>query len=136
MRKTCLYRIYEFSSAHRLNSKDLNDVENKSIYDKCNNFNGHGHDYVLEVGISGKIDNETGMIINLTTMDGRVSNILDRLDYAHLDNEIPYFQKTISTGENIIEYLWVELDSILPSGLLYHLKLWETNNNYFELKRN
>ncbi len=136
MRKTCLYRIYEFSSAHRLNSKDLNDVENKSIYDKCNNFNGHGHDYVLEVGISGKIDNETGMIINLTTMDGRVSNILDRLDYAHLDNEIPYFQKTISTGENIIEYLWDELDSILPSGLLYHLKLWETNNNYFELKRN
>ncbi len=136
MRKTCLYRIYEFSTAHRLNSKDLNDVENKSIYDKCNNFNGHGHDYVLEVGISGKIDNETGMIIDLTTMDDRVNKILDRLDYTHLDNEIPYFQKTISTGENIIEYLWDELDSILPSGLLYHLKLWETNNNYFELKRN
>jgi len=132
--KTCLFRVYEFSSAHRLNSYKLDDKQNWSVYDKCNNLNGHGHDYTVEVGITGKVDRETGMIIDLAELDARVNNVLNQLDYKFLDKEVPYFKNHISTGENIIRYIWQELEKSLPKGMLYYLKLWETNNNYFELK--
>lgn len=136
MNKTIIYQIYEFSSAHRLNSKLLSQQENWSVYDKCNNLNGHGHDYTLEVGISGGIHPETGMIISLDDMNNKVHSILNQLDYKHLNIEVPYFKEVISTGENIIQYLWNELDQLFTDQQLFYLKLWETNNNYFELNRN
>ena len=136
MTKTVFYRIYEFSSAHRLNSEKLNSEKNWQVYDKCNNYNGHGHDYYLEVGITGKIDTETGMIIDLDKMDQKVKSLLDQLDYKHLNKEVFYFKNVISTGENIIQYLWDELAKSFKTQKLYYLKLWETNNNYFELKAN
>jgi len=133
MNKTILYKIYEFSSAHRLNSDKLSVTKNWDIYDKCNNLNGHGHDYSLEVGITGKIAPDTGMLIGLEDLDNKVYSILNQLDYKHLNNEVPYFKDAISTGENIIQFLWNELDKLFTDQQLYYLKLWETNNNYFEL---
>jgi len=135
MNKTILYQIYEFSSAHRLNSEVLSSDENWDVYDKCNNLNGHGHDYYLEVGIIGQINPETGMIISLEEMNHKVENLLQQLDYKHLNKEVPYFKDILSTGENIIQYIWNELDKSFENHQLYYLKLWETNNNYFELKR-
>ena len=135
MNLTVLYQIYDFTSAHRLNSGKLSSGENRDVYDKCNNLNGHGHDYTLEVGITGRIDSETGMIIDLSEMNDKVNNLLKRLDYKHLNKEVPYFKTTISTGENIIQFIWDELDKSFNNQQLYYLKLWETNNNYFELKR-
>ena len=135
MNRTILYQIYEFSSAHRLNSKQLNSDENWEVYDKCNNVNGHGHDYYLEVGITGTINPDTGMIISLDELDIKVNTLLKELDYKHLNKEVPYFKTTISTGENIIQYLWNELDKLFTNQQLCYLKLWETNNNYFELKQ-
>ena len=135
MSKTVLYQIYEFSASHRLNSEALTPDENWEVYDKCNNQNGHGHDYYLEVGITGNINTETGMIIDLSEMDRKVKSLLSRLDYKHLNKEVPYFKNIISTGENIIQFLWNELDELFDNQQLYYLKLWETNNNYFELKR-
>jgi 6-pyruvoyltetrahydropterin/6-carboxytetrahydropterin synthase len=134
MNKTILYQIYEFSSAHRLNSEILSPENNWQVYDKCNNLNGHGHDYYLEIGVSGKVDTDTGMIISLEEMDQKVHSILDQLNYKHLNKEVPYFKNIISTGENIIQYLWDELEQLFTDQQLYYLKLWETNNNYFELK--
>jgi 6-pyruvoyltetrahydropterin/6-carboxytetrahydropterin synthase len=131
--KLSFNRVYLFSSAHRLHSEDLSDEENISVYDKCNNINGHGHDYRLEVSLKGQPDQETGMIISLEDFDRRVRKVLDRLDYKHLDLEVDFFKSHVSSGEVIIQYLWDELDKLFPSGMLYHLKLWETNNNYFEL---
>jgi 6-pyruvoyltetrahydropterin/6-carboxytetrahydropterin synthase len=135
MNKTILYQVYEFSSAHRLNSEVLTSEENWDVYDKCNNLNGHGHDYYLEIGITGEINPETGMIISLEEMNQKVKNLLNQLDYKHLNKEVPYFKNIISTGENIIQLLWNELDKSFTKQQLYYLKLWETNNNYFELKR-
>ena len=135
MNRTVLYKIFEFSSAHRLSSDKLTPEENWDIYDKCNNINGHGHDYYLEVGITGDIDPETGMTIELEEMDIKVNALLQQLNYKHLNKEVPYFKTTISTGENIIQFLWNELDKSFTNQQLYYLKLWETNNNYFELKR-
>lgn len=127
-----LTRKFYFSSAHRLNSPYLNEKDNVVIYDKCNNINGHGHDYTLEVTIAGEPDKLTGMIMPLPQFDQTVKNIISKVDHRHLDKEVDYFLKNISTAEYIIQYLWEELAISFPDDLLYHLKLWETNNNYFE----
>jgi 6-pyruvoyltetrahydropterin/6-carboxytetrahydropterin synthase len=128
-----LNRVYEFSSAHRLHAAGLSDEQNRQIYDRCNNPRGHGHDYKLEVSLIGEPDQKTGMIFAMNEMDQLVRQVLDHLDYRHLDKEIDFFKSHVSTGEIIIQYLWDELNKLFPGDLLYNLKLWETNNNYFEL---
>ena len=132
IRHITLNRIYGFSSAHRLHTSELSERENDLIYDKCNNINGHGHDYRLEVSLIGRPDEKTGMIISLNDFDTHVRRVLNKLDYKHLDKEVDFFQTNLSSGEIIIQYLWYELENQFPDDMLYHLKLWETNNNYFE----
>jgi 6-pyruvoyltetrahydropterin/6-carboxytetrahydropterin synthase len=127
-----LTRKYMFSAAHRLDSPFISTIKNIEIYDKCNNINGHGHDYTMEVTIAGKPDAETGMIFPLPQFDRCVKNVIAKIEHKHLNKEVDYFLERISTAEYIIQYLWDELNSSLPSNLLHHLKLWETNNNYFE----
>jgi len=135
MPKVSLSRVYRFSAAHRLHSPHLSEEENRTVYDKCNNYYGHGHDYTLEVTVSAQPDEQTGMIIPLPLLDSRVAEVLNELEHKHLDNEIPFFKEHPSTGEVIIGYLWEAIDRRLPRGLLIHLKLWETNNNYFEIDK-
>lgn len=132
MPQVSLTRIYHFSSAHRLHSQHLDADENRYIYDKCNNYNGHGHDYKVEVSVKGIPHKVTGMILPLPEMDSKVRQALNTLEHKHLDKEVPFFSEEISTAENIIRYLWDKIDANLPAGLLYHIKIWETNNNYFE----
>jgi 6-pyruvoyltetrahydropterin/6-carboxytetrahydropterin synthase len=128
-----LNRTYEFSSAHRLHASELSAEQNLQIYDICNNPQGHGHDYRLEVSLQGEPDQKTGMIFALDDMDNLVRLVLDRLDHRHLDKEVDFFKTHVSTGEVIIQYIWDELNKIFPADMLYYLKLWETNNNYFEI---
>ncbi len=128
-----LTHVYIFSAAHRLNSEVLDEQKNIEIYDKCNNPMGHGHNYKLELTITGTPDPETGMILPPDLLDKKIWIILDKMHYKHLDNEIPFFKHHISSGENIVQYLWNQLDESIGNGMLHHLKLWETNNNSFEL---
>jgi len=124
-------RSYTFSAGHRLHAPQLSDSENQALYGKCNNPNGHGHNYRLEVTVQGPIDPETGMLIDLVAMDRTVNDLLDTLDHKHLDREVPAFATRTSTGEQIVLYLWEELAPRFQ-GRLAHLRLWETNNNIFE----
>jgi 6-pyruvoyltetrahydropterin/6-carboxytetrahydropterin synthase len=124
-------RSYVFSAAHRLHALALSDEENRALYGKCNNPNGHGHNYTLDVTVSGAVDGETGMVIDLVELDRTVRSVLDTLDHKHLDREIASFAEQTSTAENIVVYLWGELAPHLE-GRLAHLKLWETKNNVFE----
>lgn len=133
--KIKLTKKYQFSSAHRLNSNHLNKTENVDIYDKCNNLNGHGHDYTLYVTVEGKPHSETGMIFPLEKLDQVVRKTLTLLDYKHLDKEVAFFENEISTAENIIQFIWNDLDGNFGTSELAYLILWETNNNYFELGR-
>jgi 6-pyruvoyltetrahydropterin/6-carboxytetrahydropterin synthase len=128
-----LSRTYNFSAAHRLNSPDLDELQNVDIYDKCNNINGHGHDYTLIITLKGTPHKDTGMIIPLPEFDKIAQEVIELMDYKHLDKEVDFFKVHISTAENIIQFLWTELESRLPTDSLYYIKLWETNNNYFEL---
>ena len=126
-------RVYQFTSAHRLHSQQLSEQENLDIYDKCNNLNGHGHDYTLEVALQGYPDATRGMIIALEEFDQKVKLVIDRLDYKHLNFQVDFYNQNLSTGELINQYLWDALSLALPQEMLYHLKLLETKNNYFEL---
>jgi len=132
--QVCLSRVYSFSAAHRLHIPEKDQNFNKTIYDKCNNPNGHGHDYFLEVSVKGPVDRCTGMILPLPAFDRIVKDVLAPLEHRHLDQEIPYFKTHRSTGEEIINYLWQALQKHL-GNMLFKIKLWETNNNYFELER-
>jgi 6-pyruvoyltetrahydropterin/6-carboxytetrahydropterin synthase len=129
--ETHFARAYSFSAAHRLHAPALSDAENRSVYGKCNNPNGHGHNYTLEVRVAGPIDPATGMVIDLVQMDATVRRVIDQLDHRHLDREIHAFATTPSTAENLLLYFW---EALAPrfEGRLAHLKLWETRRNSFE----
>ncbi len=129
--ETSFARAYSFSAAHRLHAPALSDAENQALYGKCNNLNGHGHNYTVEVSVAGSVDADTGMVIDLVAMDASVRNVLDQLDFHHIDREIAAFATKPSTAENIVVYLW---DKLAPSfeGKLRQLKLWETRKNMFE----
>jgi len=124
-------RSYGFSAAHRLHAPSLSDEQNRAIFGKCNNPNGHGHNYTLEVTVRGAVAAATGMVIDLVDMDRIVRGVLDELDHKHLDREVAGFVDQTSTAENIVVYLW---DRLAPhfAGHLAHLKLWETKKNIVE----
>ena len=128
----CITRVYNFSAGHRLYLKNASDEENLSIFGKCTNLKGHGHDYYLEVKITGEIDSETGMITNLDDLDNLIKGVIEELDHKRLDIEVPFFQDFTPSGENILKYLWIKIKPLIRIGNLHHLKLWETRNNYFE----
>lgn len=127
-----LTRIYHFSAAHRLHSEKYSEEENQRIFGKCNNAKGHGHDYYIEVKVTGDINPETGMVINLSELDQIMKDVIDELDHTRLDIEIPFFREFQPSGENIVKYIWLKLQPKMKVARLYHLKLWETPDNYFE----
>jgi 6-pyruvoyltetrahydropterin/6-carboxytetrahydropterin synthase len=124
-------RAYTFSAAHRLHAAGLSGAENQALYGACNNPNGHGHNYTLEVTVRGPVDPDTGMVIDLAEMDSMVHTVIERLDHRHLDREVPAFAQRPSTGEHIVDHLWGELAPRFE-GRLAHLRLWETKKNMFE----
>jgi 6-pyruvoyltetrahydropterin/6-carboxytetrahydropterin synthase len=126
-------RSYVFSAAHRLHAPALSDQQNRAVYGKYNNSNGHGHNYTLEVTLQAPLDAETGMVVDLLEMDKTVHAVLDRLEHRHLDREVAAFAEQPSTAENIIVYLWRELEARF-AGRLAHLRLWETKKNVFEYR--
>ncbi|XP_032393991.1 6-pyruvoyl tetrahydrobiopterin synthase [Etheostoma spectabile] len=123
-------RAQSFSACHRLHSIHLSDEENKRVYGKCNNPNGHGHNYKVEVTVRGKIDSLTGMVMNLTDLKRCIEEvIMVPLDHKNLDKDVPYFANVVSTTENVAVYIWDNMVKVLPSNLLYEIKIHETDNN-------
>ncbi|XP_015273506.1 PREDICTED: 6-pyruvoyl tetrahydrobiopterin synthase-like [Gekko japonicus] len=119
-----------FSASHRLHSKSLSDEENQKLFGKCNNPNGHGHNYKVEVTVQGKIDPTTGMVINLTDLkDYMQEAIMEPLDHKNLDKDVPYFADVVSTTENVAVFIWENLQKRLPKGTLYKVKVYETDKN-------
>jgi 6-pyruvoyltetrahydropterin/6-carboxytetrahydropterin synthase len=125
-------RRYTISASHRLHTTALTDEENRAAYGKCNNPHGHGHNYVLEVLVGGPVDAETGMVVDLVALDGAVSErILDRFDHANLNLD-PLFADRVPTTENFCTAIFDLLRDALPGGELRHVRVEETENNFFE----
>ncbi|MBE3557709.1 MAG: 6-carboxytetrahydropterin synthase [Ktedonobacteraceae bacterium] len=125
-----LTRRATFSAAHRLWSTSLSAEENYAIYDKCANPHGHGHNYVLEVTVRGTPDPITGMIINLTDLKQIVNEqIIQQVDHKHLNHDVSWLADTIPTTEMLAFRFWQRLEQSFPPGMLYEVKLHETENN-------
>ncbi len=123
-----------FCAAHRLNSRNLSKAENVALYGKCNNALGHGHRYVTETTIGGDLDQRSGTVYDFVAFQAAIAEALAPWQDRHLDLETDDFRQTPSTGENIVRALWPKLDSRLDQRLV-RLRLWETPNNRFTLRR-
>src|SRR6266496_6326778 len=99
--KAHLTRRYRFSASHRLHSAEMSAEENRATYGKCNNPHGHGHNYALEITVSGPVDESTGMVCNLTDLDGFVER--EVLAHYHLENlnTLQFFSNDAATTENL-----------------------------------
>jgi 6-pyruvoyltetrahydropterin/6-carboxytetrahydropterin synthase len=121
-----------FSASHRLHSDAMSDAENSATYGKCNNPFGHGHNYLLEVMVSGAVDESTGMVCNLVDLDGFVqSEILERFDHQNL-NTLTQFSGTVPTTENLCLVIYDILQRGFRHAHLERVRFEETMMNSFE----
>jgi 6-pyruvoyltetrahydropterin/6-carboxytetrahydropterin synthase len=130
--KAYLTRRYMFSASHRLHSAALSPEENQDTYGKCNNPYGHGHNYALQVTLSGQVDPSTGMICNLVDLDDSVRRkVLERFDIQNL-NRLPEFAASVPTTENLCIVIYEILQRGFTFAHLEKVRLEETMMNSFE----
>lgn len=130
--KAHLTRRYLFSASHRLHSVEMSVEENLATYGKCNNPHGHGHNYALEVTVSGPVEPGTGMVCNLVDLDTCVEReVLSRYDVENL-NTLQEFSGTVPTTENLCIQIFEILQRAFPHAHLEKVRLEETMMNSFE----
>jgi 6-pyruvoyltetrahydropterin/6-carboxytetrahydropterin synthase len=130
--KAHLTRRYWFSASHRLHSEQMSPEENRKTYGKCNNPYGHGHNYALEITVSGPVEASTGMVCNLVELDGFVAGeILSRYDHANL-NTLAEFSLRVPTTENLCTEIYEILQRGFSHAHLEKVRLEETMMNSFE----
>lgn len=127
-----LGRRYRFSASHRLHTAHLTEEENSRVFGKCSNPYGHGHNYVVEVSVSGDVDPSTGMIANLADLDAFVArHVLDDFDHKSLNEDVAAFRDTVPTTENVCIEIFRRLKSF-PKAKLERIRVEETGKNSFE----
>ena len=133
-----LTRRYRFSASHRLHSDQLTEAQNDVTYGKCNNPYGHGHNYVLEVTVSGPVDVITGRVADLPALDRFVQKeIVSRYDHRNLNEEVEELSSVVPTTEVVSAAIHARLDAHWPRQLpaLHRVRIWETRNNIFEVSK-
>lgn len=127
-------RRYMLSASHRLHADSLSEKENRAAFGKCNNPHGHGHNYVVEVLVGGEVDPETGMVVNMATLDQTVEKaVLERFDHTNLNFD-SLFVNQVPTTENLTKAVFDLLKDALPAGELECVRVEETENNFFEFR--
>ena len=122
-----LTRKAEFSAAHFYWNDDLSPEENDRVFGKCANRNGHGHNYTLEVTVTGEIDSVTGFVVDLKQLkDVMEREVVGVYDHRHLNLEIPEFRNIVPTTENIAIAAWGRLAGKIPCATLYKVRIYET----------
>ena len=119
----------------RLFNEKFSDAENERIFGKCNNLNGHGHNYVLEVVVAGEINQSTGYVLDLKILKEIIhDHVINKVDHKNLNLDVDFLKGKIPTAENIAIGIWNQLQNKIPSGKLYSVKIYETENNYVEYR--
>lgn len=127
-----LGRRYRFAASHRLHSDKLGAEENCRVYGKCNNPYGHGHNYTVEISVSGEVDPTTGMIVNLADLDGFVEReVIEPFDHKSLNEDVEMFRETVPTAENVCVEIFRRVQRF-PLAKLERVRVEETSNNAFE----
>ena len=132
-----VFRKSHFNAAHRLYRSDWDDDKNKKVFGKCSNPNFHGHNYELEVGVTGEIDKETGFLIDIVELKTIMKEeIEDYLDHKNLNLDVPYFKKVIPTAENICIFIWNILRDKISTDNELAVTLYETPRNFVKYSGN
>ena len=128
-------RRERFSAAHMLSHPDWTLEKNLEVFGKCANPNWHGHNYELYVTVKGKVDNETGFVMNLKDLSKIIKEkVIDHVDHKNINVDSVFMQGKLATTENLCVAIWEQLfASIENAGALLHsVKLMETENNFVE----
>ncbi|MCH2232791.1 MAG: 6-carboxytetrahydropterin synthase [Crocinitomicaceae bacterium] len=126
-------RRAHFNAAHRLYNPKWTDEKNQEVFGKCNNYNYHGHNYELEVWVTGEVDEETGYVIDLGYLrDVIKTEVEDRFDHKNLNLDTEEFKNLIPTAENISIVIWNKLRSRLENKFELKVRLYETPRNFVE----
>ena len=123
----------EFSAAHRLFNPEYSEETNEEVYDKCNNYYGHGHNYKLEVTIKGMPDPDIGYVIDLKKLKKLINDeIVSKVDHKHLNFDVEFLNGVIPTVENLAIIFWNILKTKLPTGELHRIRIYETENSFVD----
>ena len=124
-------RKIEFSAGHRLFNPNFSDEKNEATFGLCNNPNGHGHNYVLEVTLSGEVCDDTGMVFDLKELKKLTQReIIDKVDHKNLNVDVDYLKGIIPTAENLAIKFCEILEPKITKGRLHEIKLYESERNY------
>ncbi len=124
-------RRLEFCASHRLYNPKFTDEENEATFGLCNNPNGHGHNYTLDVTVAGEVMPETGMVLDLKTLKSLINEkIVNKVDHKNFNVDVDFMQGIIPTAENIAIKFWEILEANITNGKLYEVKLFESERNF------
>jgi 6-pyruvoyltetrahydropterin/6-carboxytetrahydropterin synthase len=122
-----LTRKAEFSASHYYHNPELSAEENRRLFGKCNNPLGHGHNYLLEVTVKGKVNARSGFVLDLKELKGILNReVLEAMDHRFLNKEVPEFREQIPTTENLAIAIWQRLLSKLNKAQLHRVRVYET----------
>ena len=133
MPEVTVTRRMHFNAAHRVHNPELSDEENERLFGRCNNPNWHGHNYILDVSVTGPIEARTGYVMDLAALKRVVQDtVIDKVDHRNFNLEVDFMRDVIPTAENIVVGCWKVLAPHVAPARLVRLVLWETPNNYVE----
>ena len=119
-----------FSAAHRLHNPNRDAEWNRRAYDEDNNPGGHGHNYFIQVSVRGKINPETGMVIDLKTLKDIIrERVINHVDHCNLNEDVDFLRGVIPTAENLARCFWQQLAPAIKEGSLYEIVVEETEKN-------
>jgi len=122
-----LTRKAEFSASHYYHNPEFTPEENQRIFGKCNNPHGHGHNYTLEVTVKGQVDERSGFVVDLKQLKDIMNReVIDAMDHRFLNREVPEFNETIPTTENLAISIWRRLQPKLSVARLHRVRVYET----------
>jgi 6-pyruvoyltetrahydropterin/6-carboxytetrahydropterin synthase len=128
-------RRAHFSASHRLYNPAWSDERNAAVFGKCNNPNGHGHNYDIEVTVAGPSPADTGMVIDLKKLADIIeTEIIERVDHKHVNMDVDFLRGVIPTAENMAIAFWKILDPKITEGRLHAIRLYESVNNFVEYR--
>ena len=128
-------RKTHFNAAHKMYNPNWDKEKNEATFGKCANENWHGHNYVLEVTVAGEPDPETGYLIDLGKLKAIIEErVLDKVDHKNLNMDVDFMSGIIPSSENFCVAIWRQLEPHIHGGILYSVKLFETERNWVEYR--
>ena len=125
MKNLYLTKLFYFNAAHQYGHKDWSDEKNQNVFGPDSKV--HGHNYILEVMVTGEVDEDTGFIVDLGHLKKIVNKyVIDVLDHTQFEKEVGWFKNKQPSSENLVQFIWAQIESHIEGAILYRIRLRET----------